>query len=222
MAFCTPFFIFALLFALVPLLEGRFGEDAPVWLREPAFLVYPLQTLLVGAALWFYRRAYPLPRLTATHGALALGAAILVFGIWLAPNYLLGAPERRDGFDPGLLAESPALYWGMLALRFVRLVIVVPLMEEIFWRGWLLRRFVEEDVDEVPLGKFTWRGFLGVSLLFGLAHWPADFWPAVATSLLWNALMFRTRSLTACVLSHAAINLALGIWIMRTGQWGYW
>lgn len=222
LAYCLPFVIFAALFAGVWLLDGRFGEDAPIWLREPAFLVYPLQTVATGAALLYFRRCYALPRLTLMTTGLALAAAALVFVVWLAPFYVFKQPERLEGFNPRVLAENPAFFWFTMIMRFVRLVIVVPLMEEIFWRGWLQRRLIEEDVDEVPIGKFTWLSYGGVALFFGLAHWPADFWPAVVTGLIWNALIIRTRSITCCALSHAVINLALGIWILCTGQWGYW
>jgi CAAX prenyl protease-like protein len=221
-AFCVPFVLFAVLFAGVWLLDGRFGEDAPIWLREPAFLVYPLQTVIVGGALIYFRKAYKLPALTPLTTALGLVSAALVMAVWLAPHYVFGQPERLEGFDPTKLEGDPLFYWSTLILRFIRLVIVVPFMEEIFWRGWLQRRLIEEDVDEVKIGQFTWISYLGVAFLFGLAHWPADFWPAVVTGLLWNALIVRTRNLTACILSHAVINLALGLWILWSRQWGYW
>ena len=222
LAYCLPFVLFAVLFAGVPLLKDRFPDDAPIWLREPAFLIYPLQTVVVGAALLYFRREYKLPRLTVTTAVLGLAAAAAVLVVWLAPFYVFGQPARLEGFNPNELATNPAFYWSTLGLRFLRLVVVVPIMEELFWRGWLMRRLVEEDVDEVPLGTFTWLSFIGVALLFGLAHWPADFWPAVVTGLLWNGLMVRMKNVTCCILSHAAINLALGLWIMGTGQWGYW
>ena len=59
-------------------------------------------------------------------------------------------PPRRDGFDPEVLSSSPALYWIALVLRFLRLVVVVPVVEEIFWRGFLLRFLISESLKRFP------------------------------------------------------------------------
>ncbi len=221
-AFAGPMVIFAL--CITPLLFSdkiaKWG-DAP-WLQDPTYLVFPLQTVLCGIAIIYFWPVYPLkwPTLKETLPALAL--AVIIFFVWVSPQMFFGAPPRTEGFDPGIFEDNPALYWANLGLRFLRLVVVVPIVEEIFWRGWLQRFLIEQDVDEVPIGKFTWLSFLGVAFFFGVAHLPADFWVAVITGLLWNWLIVHTRSLSACILSHAAINLALGLWIMKTGQYGFW
>jgi membrane protease YdiL (CAAX protease family) len=55
-----------------------------------------------------------------------------------------------------------------------------------------------------------------------LSHASPD-WPAAfVTGALYNLVAIRTRSLTACVVTHAVTNLLLGLWIMQTRQWGFW
>ena len=74
----------------------------------------------------------------------------------------------------------------------------------------------------VPFGTFTWRSFLISSLAFCAEHQPSDWAAAVLTGALFNLVAYRTRSLAACVLTHAVTNLALAFYILRTGQWGFW
>jgi uncharacterized protein len=109
-----------------------------------------------------------------------------------------------------------------IVFRFLRLVLVVPLLEEIFWRGFLLRFLVNENFDDVPFGKFSWLSFTIVALAFGFSHPRADWPAAMLTGMLYNWVAYRTKSLSTCVLTHAVTNLLLGLWIMKTGQWGFW
>ena len=132
-------------------------------------------------------------------------------------------PRRIEGFDPTIFKARPAFYYAIvLAMRFIRLVVVVPFIEEIFWRGFLLRYLVKEDFESVPRD---------IHLALLLASSPSGF--AWSTSLpitrprswpgaLFNLVAYRTRSLSSCVLAHSVANFLLGIYIMRTGQWGFW
>lgn len=227
------------------LLEGlRFSgfssseESAVWWRRLPEMWVYPLQTtvtLIVLGVYWEYYEFRPI-------GIRGLGMAILagIVGIvvWIAPGFLfgwlnmpesslshLGFASRTEGFNPSLAApSSTVLYWVIVALRFVRLVIVVPLAEEIFWRGFLMRFLADLDGNywKVPFGTFHWRSLTIVTAMFVGAHAPVDYFGATVFGLLMYGLAVRTRSLAACVLMHAVANLLLGIYVLCTQQWGYW
>lgn len=191
-----------------------------LWRAHPEFWIYPLQTLLGAALLFYFRRAYNFRPLRQP--AFTLGIALLVFALWIAPQQFLDFPPRLVGFNPEPLAAQPALYWVTIVLRFLRLVVVVPLVEEIFWRGFLLRYLIGEDFERVPFGTFTWLSFAVVTLAFCFSHTMSDWPAALITGALYNLVAYRTRSLTSCVLAHAVTNLALGIWIMSTKQWGFW
>lgn len=171
--------------------------------------------------------------------AVAIGLAGIA--IWLAPVWCfekfglggdesplrwLGFRERRDGFDPTLLGHgpNPVGSWLVLGLRFLRLVVVVPLVEEIFWRGFLMRWLIESAKrwDELDVGAFAWKSFGLTTAFFALAHAGPD----VAVALVYGALAgwvtVRTRGLTAVIVMHAVANFALGIFVMKTGWWGLW
>ncbi len=219
-AYFGPFLAFLGLIALGEFVKKIFEGQAVAWpLSTPMYWVMPLQTLVCGWMLWRWWPHYELRLPARPIFTIAIG--LLVLGLWIAPQELLHAEPRMDGFDPGFFGEGAA-WWINVLVRFVRLVIVVPLVEEIFWRGFLLRYLVHEDFTKVPFGKFTWLSFAVVTLGFTFEHSQAD-WPAAALAgALYNIVAYRTRSLAACVLAHAITNLALGLYVLRTGQWGFW
>lgn len=219
-AHVAPFILFMLGLALVQAVQWL-GKDSPaLLLAEPAYWVYPLQTLACAIALLIYWKDYdfgprkPLP--------LAIGIGLIVFAIWISPQAVFGEPARVEGFDPTPFANQPALYWGTIAARMLRLVIVVPLVEEIFWRGFLQRYLVDERFTSVPFGKYTHLSFWGVAVAFMLVHNTADWPAALLTGAIYGWIAVKTKSLLACVIAHATTNLALGIYILKTGQWGFW
>ena len=102
------------------------------------------------------------------------------------------------------------------------MVVIVPLVEELFWRGFLLRFCINEDFRSVPVGTFTWTSFLVVTVAFCFEHTRPDWPAALLTSALYNWVAYSSRSLLACVIAHAITNLLLGFYILKTQQWGFW
>ncbi len=216
-AYTAPMLAFVCSLALVSPLKWIGGS---FWLASPEYWLYPLQTFGCAALLvWFWRRYdfRPLARVSFT---LAIG--VLVFVLWISPQSFFGFAPRTDGFNPDLLAAQPAAYWFTVVLRFVRLVVIVPLVEEIFWRGFLLRYFIDEHFERVPLGALSWLSFAVVTVGFTFVHSSSDWAAAAVTGALYNLVAYRTKSLSSCVLVHAVTNLLLGVWIMQTKQWGFW
>ena len=222
-AYFAPFAVFLGFLALNEFVGKIFdGVAGAWWASEPRFWVFPLQTLVCGWLLvrWWHCYEMKWPSLRAL--AIASGVGALVLALWIAPQMWLGFPPRRDGFDPTYFGRSGWAFGVTVALRFLRLAVVVPLVEEIFWRGYLLRVFIAEPFTAVPVGAFSWRSFGIVTAGFCLEHQPADWPAAILAGALYNLVAYRTRSLSACVLAHAVTNLLLGLFVMRTGQWGFW
>ena len=217
LAYAVPMLLFILLLGLHALVKRPAGA---LWQSAPELWIYPLQTLVCGGALLFFRRAYNFQPPRALFFAVAV--ALLVFLLWIAPQQFLAFPSRSSGFDPTLLAGSPALYGTTLALRLLRLIVVVPVLEEIFWRGLLLRYLIQENFEAVPFGTFSWVSFTVVTIGFALSHTAADWAAAFLAGALYNLVAYRTRSLTSCIAAHSLTNLALGCWILSTRQWGFW
>ena len=190
------------------------------WLSSAEYWIYPAQTISCGGLLIWFRREYDFGR--PRHIILIALVGVIVFLLWISPQQFLGAPKRSTGFNPDIFQASAMAYWTATLLRFLRLVVVVPLVEEIFWRGFLLRFLIDENFDRVRFGTFSWLSFMVVTLAFSLSHSKADWPAALLTGMVYNGVAYRTKSLSSCILTHAITNLFLGLWIMKTKQWGFW
>lgn len=240
-AHVVPFSVFMGFMILLQLVGAWIGWDhpeAPWWRRDPAHFIYPLQTLTCLGLLLHFRGFYRFdwsPRWALA--GIAFGA--LGIAIWLLPTTLydywgltakpggilgwIGVDARTKGFDPGVFTD-PAAWWAAVIFRFLRAVVVVAFVEEIFWRGFLMR-FVcdwEGDYWKQPFGRRSWKSYLIVTALFVLAHSPGDYAGAfVYGSLTW-LLCVLSRSLGACVIMHATANFLMGLYIMAYGKYGLW
>lgn len=219
-AYVVPFVIFMAGLALVSLVKSVAGPEAPLLLRRPEYWVYPLQTLACAVALVVFWKRYDFGRGWGLGWAVAGG--LVALGLWIAPQAVLGMPARLTGFDPTVFESDPLLYWLTVIARFARLVIIVPLIEEIFWRGFLMRYLIRDDFTQVAFGTYKPMAFFGVAGLFMLVHSTADWPAALLTGIIFNFVAVRTKSLTACIIAHALTNLLLGLYIMATKQWGFW
>src|SRR5205814_8430544 len=137
-----PMVWFLALLALCQFLTAR-GQI--VFRRHAEFWIYPAQTILCGALLLWFRRCYQFHRLKKV--AFTLFVAVAVFGIWIAPQYFVNFAPRPVGFDATLLESNSATYWSTILFRLLRLVVVVPLVEEVFWRSFLLRFVIDEHFE---------------------------------------------------------------------------
>jgi CAAX prenyl protease-like protein len=125
----------------------------------------------------------------------------------------------RPGFNPlDQMRDHPPLAWSFLAIRFFGLVLVVPVIEEFFLRGFLMRYFIEYDWWKVPFGKAT-----PIALAIGtgvpmLLH-PQELLAAFVWFSMVTWLMVRTRNIWDCILAHGVTNLLMGLWVLYSGDW---
>jgi CAAX prenyl protease-like protein len=217
LAFVLPMAVFVTLLGLTS--AGNRPESSS-WFSYPVYWVYPVQTVIGGALIVWFWRDYEFRAPRSVWFALAIGVGVFV--LWIAPQQFFAADARVVGFNPDVFEKGSVLYWVTVVLRFVRLVVVAPLVEEIFWRGFLLRYLIREKFTTVTIGKFSWVSFVVVTVLFAISHSRADWIAALLCGALYNLVAYRTRSLASCVVAHAVTNLLLGLWIMQTRQWGFW
>jgi CAAX protease family protein len=195
------------------------------YLPDPKWypVAYSFKVLIVALLLWHFRGTWrdlkPAPRLSAI--VLAVFTGLIVYVLWVGlegwyPTFaFLGA---RTGLDPRAL---PAGWkWPFIAVRLCGLVLLVPLMEELFWRSFLIRWLIDPDFLKVKIGRVTPMAAGVSSVVFALSH--PEWLPALCTGLLWAWLLWQTKSVSACVISHAVANLALAIHVLATGNWKYW
>ncbi|MGH8668532.1 MAG: CAAX prenyl protease-related protein [Burkholderiales bacterium] len=212
--YVAPFAVFLLLLALMPFLGLAPRVELLLWL------------VIVGATVLACSRSVLDLSVKRWAGSAALGAA--VFGLWIAPDLLFPAYRESVLFRNPLMAGSGASFplaarddATALALRSARAVLLVPLVEELFWRAWLPRWIVAPDFRTVPLGAYTAGAFCATALLFALEH--GSYWDVgLLAGVLYNGWMWRTRSLGDCVLAHAVTNGCLSAYVVAAGQWQYW
>lgn len=110
------------------------------------------------------------------------------------------------------------LAYGFLAVRLLGLIMVVPVIEEFFLRGFLMRFVMTERWWEVPFGNVNRLAVIAGILVPVLMH-PQEAVAAIAWFSAVTWLMIRTRSIWDCVFAHAVTNLLLGIYVISSGQW---
>jgi uncharacterized protein len=212
-----PFLAFMLLLMLrgwVPA-DGAWGVD-PRW-------IYGLTVLVVGGMLLAWRREYgELARQTlpdAREWLWAIGVGMAVFGAWIhldAPWMTLG--EATATFRP--LTADGAIDWPLVTVRLIGATLMVPVMEELFWRSFLMRWIQQPGFVSVAPHSVGLRAVVVSTFLFVLVH---PLWLAATLAGLAYALLYiRTGKLWVSVIAHAVTNGALGVWVIVTGQWQFW
>ena len=219
------------------------SNDNLLWL-------YPVKVLVVAGVLWWFRKEYcrasgPLATWShpttageppALHGwGLATFIGLVAIAIWIFGDrfypktdellltferWLAGVLHSPPPKETFLQPFDPSGRYVFIGFRIVGAVLVVPVMEELFWRAFLIRWLVNEDFKSVPVGTFTWPSFLITVGMFGAEHnqWLAG----LVCGALYNMVLYRTRSVWACVVAHAVSNAVLAGYVLTTGDWKFW
>lgn len=214
--YVAPFALFMLALALRGSLEApvrQLGFD-PRWL-------YALQVVPATLALaFFWSRLDELRTLPRgfEQWALALGIGFAVFIVWIAAN----ADWMRIGEPVATFigADGDQRRWDLLLLRSFGAVVLVPIIEEIFWRSFLMRWIDSRDFLARPPAATTLFALVASSAVFALAH---DLWLAgLIAGLAYGWLYMRTGNLWTAIIAHGITNLALAVWVVSNGRWEYW
>ncbi len=191
------------------------GSGSELWL-------YPIKILLVlGLLTYFWSSYQELQQPLYVQGqetALAVGVGLVVYVLWVRMDWSWAVQGELTGYNP--YQEGAMLGWGLAAIRLFGAAVVVPVMEELFWRSFLIRWIVNQDFEKVAFGTFTLGSFAWTVVLFGVEHnlWLAGMMAGVAYNCLW----YQTRRLWPCVVAHATTNLLLGIHVLVTQEWQWW
>lgn len=220
----------------------RQSEASAWWAYGGPFAVFGVLTMLEGQVdPHYYPFVYLIKVFAVTIALVAAGAArrditpsarvlplaiavgLGMFAAWVGLDTWVPYPHlgSRTGFNPfQSLSGSGWPVPVFLAVRFYGLVLMVPVMEELFMRSFLLRYFTNPRVDRVATGEFTAGAFALVAALSALSH--PEWLVAAIASAVYALLLRSTRSLFAVVVAHAVTNAALGIYVVTTGNWRYW
>ncbi len=172
---------------------------------------YPVRTTLLLLVLFHFRASYR--KVLGPTGVEAVTCGLLVYFLWV----LLAANE--GGVDPSQYLQGTKLT-GWILFRVLGSSVVIPIIEELAFRGYLLRRLQSPDFQEVPQSHLTFTSVLVSSFAFGLLHqdWVAGTLAGVAYALL----LKRRGSLTDSIVAHGVTNLCLCVHVLASGAWGDW
>jgi len=209
----VPFAIFIVFLAFQDVAASFYTGFDVRWL-------YPAQIAAVLAILLYFRREYVELSMPPDCQAWLWGVPVglLVFVLWINLDFGWLVLGESSGYDP--MDSTGNVDWTMVAFRLAGAVLVVPVMEELFWRSFLSRWLDGSPFWRVEATRLTLRAMLISSVLFGVAHtlWFAGFVAGLAYAWLYRV----SGSLWTSVLAHGVTNLALGIWVIGTRQWKFW
>ncbi len=204
--YVLPFIVFAGFTYLVPLFDLSRA------------VVYPAKTMSAMVLLIFFwprikHEIRPFLDLNA------IMAGIVVFILWVGLEDFYPKIGTSLGFNPFEQGQS-TIGWVLVGSRMFGAVLVVPVMEELFWRSFALRFLMETNFTRIALGSFTWFSFIFVSIAFGLEH--HRWLPGILAGMIYALLLYQKKNLFSPILAHAVTNLLLGIYVIVNGDWGFW
>lgn len=210
-----PFFVYMafLFFSDVVSRIGHSGWDVR-WL-------YAVKIALVAALLFLFREKYqelrPAQRIRFGELVLAIVLGALVFIAWINLNVGWLVTGSVSAFNP---LDKAGINLPLMAIRMMGATLVVPLMEELFWRSFLLRWLESKDFTGVDPARIGLRSCLAVTVLFGFEH---NLWFAgMLAAMVYNFLYMHTKNLWLPIVSHAVTNGLLGIWVVVGNHWEFW
>ncbi len=196
---------------LQPLLPTGFDER---WL----YGVKVGLVLVALAALWrHYAELKDISSVRRSEWALALGIGAAVFVLWVNLDFQPLAFAGSGGFDPRT-GEGVSL--GFAAVRLAGAILIVPVMEELFWRSFILRWIQHSSFIAVDPAALGLRALVISSALFASEHrlWFAGLLAGLAYGWLYK----RSGKLWVPILAHAVTNGLLGAYVLATGSWTFW
>jgi len=207
---CAPFLLFlGLTFA-----QSAFGEEGRYW-------VYAGKTLVGAWMLWALKPLIMELKWSFSLQGVIAGIAVFVIWVGLDPFY----PKLSADVSPWnplqqFEGQAQALGWFFVVVRLLGSSIVVPPLEEVFYRSFLYRYVVHQDFLKTPLSQFDLKAFLVTALIFGFSHnqWLAG----VLCAFVYQGLVIRNNRLGDALTAHAVTNFLLGLWVVFKPAWHFW
>jgi CAAX prenyl protease-like protein len=205
----APFIIFLALTSC----QGQFGAASAYWF-------YLAKTLIAIWLIWAMRPFVSEMRWTLSWEAVVVGIGVFVMWVGLDPFY----PKfMKSGavWNPHLqFGQNSELAWLMIVTRILGSTLVVPPLEEAFYRSFLYRYLNKPDFLSVPLNRFLPIPFLVTAAVFGLSHFQ---WLAgILCGMTYQWLVLRKNRLGDAMTAHAITNFLLGAWVIWRGAWQFW
>ncbi len=212
---------FAVFMAFVAILSWPEGPTSHLSQADIRWLVI-LRAVAVAGVLGIFWRHYvelhEAPALRVPEWLLAVGLGVLVFAAWITFDHGWFAFDSGQGFSP--LRPDGRIDPMLAMLRLAGFALLVPVMEELFWRSFLLRWIDKREFLKMDPRHASMAAFAISSALFASEH--SQWFAGLLAGLAYGWAYMRTGNLWVPIVSHATTNGLLGIWILATGNWKFW
>ena len=215
-----PFAVYMAFIALMPVISYLLQLISPTTPLDER-LIYPIKVACVALLLTFlWKRFKELLNfnLQLRDVLLSVSVGVAVFILWINLDQEWMKIGDSPGFNPRDTAGN--INWYLAIPRLMGATLVVPIMEELFWRSFLARWIERPDFLNVTPAQIGLRALLLSSVLFGVEHTLGL--AGLIAGLAYGALYILRGKLWAPVLAHATTNGLLGLWVLQSQQWDFW
>jgi CAAX prenyl protease-like protein len=220
----APFAAYLSFIALGEILQQlqRFQPEGTPWSAGAHLWLYPVKTVVVlGLLVYFwprYEELHTRPVAGAHDLWLTLITGVMVYLGWVHLDWPWAVHSQTAGYDPYVAGSQ--LGTALAGIRLFGAAAVVPVMEELFWRSFLIRYLISPRFESVKLGTLTPFAVTVTLILFAVEH---DRWLAgLMAGAAYTMLLYWTQRLWPCILAHSLTNLLLGVHVLLTREWQYW
>ena len=201
-----------IVFAAITFIQGQFGDVAQYWL-------YGLKSVIGAWMLWVFRPYLKEMVWKVSWEAVVIGVLVFIAWVGLDGHYPL-LMSRASTFNPERTFGSGSIQaWISIAVRIIGSSLVVPPLEEVFYRSFLYRYTIRKEFLKVPLNAFDFRAFVFTAVVFGIGHF--EILPGILCGFAYQWLVYRKNRLGDAITAHSITNLLLGIWIVLFKQYHF-
>jgi CAAX prenyl protease-like protein len=184
------------------------------------FWSYLLKVAVGCWVVWEMRRFIPEIRWTFSWPAVIMGVGVFAIWVGLDPyypkNHLLMKDTPDSIWNPfARFGDSATVAWALIVIRIFGMTVLVPPIEEAFYRSLVYRYIVKYDFTKVALTHFDGVALVLCALLFGFMHF--QWLPGILCGLAYQWLVLRRGHLGDAITAHAITNFLLGVYVVWKG-----
>lgn len=151
----------------------------------------------------------------------AAAVGVAVFIAWVGLDGLYPMMRREGSFHPArTFGEGSVLSILFVGVRLFGSALIVPMIEEVFYRSFLYRYIMHSQFWKTPLNRFDLRAFVVAGAVFGISHY--EWLPGILCAFAYQALVCRKGRLGDAISAHTITNLLLGIWVVSRDAYCFW
>lgn len=203
----VPLMIYLAMSITVQMVTGFFN-----WL-------YPIPVVITGLYVVWKWPVYKLCLNQFGLLAMVVGAAVGIF--WF--NWIPIDVNYNDKVNFIFSQTSEWVFTGWLVFRMLGAIIVVPFIEELAFRGYLLDslgKFFGENFSALSQRQRLFMSVAGSSVIFGLFH--NDMIAATIEGAAYALVKLKTGRLSDAIACHATANAVLAAYVLHNNYWNYW